>query len=144
MEAWSDSLRLELTPFNVHVTKIRPGQISTQIQSEWSNSYIRNYAAAPDQIRQLYGADKFSDKVVETFKKMAGGGMMSPPSLVVESLKDILALQEEAKIEPYYWIGSDARALWRALHILPTAVADTIKSSAIQFLPEEPYKSKQL
>jgi catechol 2,3-dioxygenase-like lactoylglutathione lyase family enzyme len=135
VEAWSDSLRLELLPFNLHVIKVRPGQIRTQIQSEWFDSYTKNYEAAPGQIRQLYGADKFSDKVADAATKMSDTEM-SHPSLVVRSLQDILALQEEAKIEPYYWIGSDAHTFWRALHILPTPVADTIKSAMVHFLPE--------
>ena len=39
VEAWSDSLRLELKeqPFNIAVVKIRPGQFSTTIQSSWVN-----------------------------------------------------------------------------------------------------------
>lgn len=137
VEAWSDSLRLELKPFNIHVVKIRPGQIDTQIQTDWSVNYLKHFDAAPESIRQLYGADDFrgdTAKVTETMGKTKG----APPSLVIDSLKDILALQTDATIKPYYWIGPDAHTFWRALHTLPASVVDTIKAGKMHFKPIQP------
>jgi NAD(P)-dependent dehydrogenase (short-subunit alcohol dehydrogenase family)/catechol 2,3-dioxygenase-like lactoylglutathione lyase family enzyme len=137
VEAWSDSLRLEVKPFGIHVVKIRPGAISTQIQNDWGSHYLQNFDAAPDAIRQLYGADDFRARAAN-FTKSNGTKQMTPPSLVVASLVDILALQtQNAALEPYYWIGSDAHTIWRALHTLPTSVVDTVKA-AMQFDPVQP------
>jgi NAD(P)-dependent dehydrogenase (short-subunit alcohol dehydrogenase family)/catechol 2,3-dioxygenase-like lactoylglutathione lyase family enzyme len=137
IEAWSDSLRIELKPFNISVVKIRPGQIDTQIQKDYAINLLKNYARAPTAIRELYGGDKYSDYVKSFFEGLSISGMKIPKaSLVVDALMDMMSI-DKSKLEPYYWIGQDAQTLWRALHSLPTAVTDTMKSTFLTMAPIE-------
>lgn len=134
VEAFSDSLRIELGPFNVHVSKIRPGQISTQIQSDYIDNLLKNYAKAPATVRDLYGGDEYAAKVSKTFEAFGASDNMAKPSLVVDSLTDLLAKRGD-KLKAAYWIGSDAHTLWRALHTLPTAVTDSVKRGVLHIAP---------
>jgi catechol 2,3-dioxygenase-like lactoylglutathione lyase family enzyme len=137
VEAWSDSLRLELKPFNISVVKIRPGQIDTQIQKDYGINLLKNYARAPTAIRELYGGDKYSDAVKSVFEGMSISGIVLPKaSLVVDALMDMMSMAK-SKLEPYYWIGQDAHTLFRALHVLPTAVSDTMKINYLTIAPVE-------
>jgi len=134
VEAWSDSIRLELQPFNISVVKVRPGQIGTLIQKDWAVNLLKNYAQAPRQIRELYGEDEFSNKVASAFQTLAASSNMTEPMLVVDSLMDMISMRQSA-LRQYYWIGRDAHTLFRALHSLPTAVADTLKKRKLYFAP---------
>lgn len=137
VEAWSDSIRLELQSFNINVVKVRPGQFSTEIQKDWAENLIKNYSAAPNQIHEWYGGDAFRDKVVGLFQSAAASSTPLPePTLVVDALTDMLKMKQ-SKLEPYYWIGQDAHTLWRALHSLPTSVSDLMKLSLFHFRPVE-------
>ncbi|GAX14213.1 3-hydroxybutyrate dehydrogenase [Fistulifera solaris] len=136
VEAWSDALRTELAPFDIAVTKIRPGQIRTQIQVDWQTNYVKNFDAAPTTIQELYGGGAFRNQVLDTFQNInkQSSAIIGDPSMVIEVLNDILTLPSN-EIEPYYWVGSDAKILWRALSMLPVAVADTIKRAIFHFAP---------
>eukprot|EP00545_Synedropsis_sp_CCMP1620_P011560 CAMPEP_0119006496 /NCGR_PEP_ID=MMETSP1176-20130426/2323_1 /TAXON_ID=265551 /ORGANISM="Synedropsis recta cf, Strain CCMP1620" /LENGTH=658 /DNA_ID=CAMNT_0006958409 /DNA_START=69 /DNA_END=2045 /DNA_ORIENTATION=+ len=125
VEGWSDSLRLELEAFNIKVVKIRPGQISTAIQTDYSSNLLKNYKAAPSQIRDLYGGDAYGDKVSKIFEGIAAGPQ-SKPSLVTDTLTEILEMRG-SKLAPSYWVGNDAHTLWRAFHSLPATVGDSVK-----------------
>lgn len=133
VEGWSDSLRIELEPFGIQVTKIRPGAIATDIQSDWQRNYLSNLAAAPEITREYYGGSAFETYVKDQFE--ANFGNESPPSLVVESLLDLITLKPDVELEPYYWVGNDAQTFWRALASVPTKVSDAVKR-ALALLPQ--------
>lgn len=140
VEGWSDSLRLELAPMGIAVVKVRPGQISTQIQTDWVDNYLKNYQQAPAYIRELYGGDAYSDRVAEFFASTQASNNLTGPSLVVEALEDMLSM-EQHRLQPDYWLGSDAHTFWRAMHTLPAQVADGFKSIISPFRiapPERP------
>ena len=132
IEAWSDSIRLELEPFHIKVIKIRPGQFNTQIQRNWATSYMENFAKAPPSIQALYGGDKFVANVTKVLDGMGTPGNESPPEIVVEALVRVLKSSHHA-LKASYLIGTDAQVLWRAFHSLPTAVSDTIKQNMMRF-----------
>lgn len=135
VEAWSDTLRLELEPFNVVVSKIRPGPIKTQIQNDFQTNFINNFDAAPSPIKDLYGGEEFRSKILSVFQSM-DPKQMGDPALVVETLKDMLTMPKH-KVKPHYWVGADANTYWKALTILPTSVSDTIKRNFFRFSPIE-------
>lgn len=137
VEAWSDSLRIELKSFGIEVTKVRPGSIKTEIQNDWQRNFVKNLTAAPTVVRQYYGGGAFDMSVQEQFDNTSDN--FSPPSIVVDSLVDLLTLRPDVKLEPYYWVGNDAHTFWKALANLPTKVSDVIKSS-LTFQPQQPYK----
>jgi len=135
VEAWSDSLRLELEPFRISVVNVRPGQISTSIQQDWTTNLLKNYETAPPQIRELYGEERYSDMIRKVFEFFAkGGNTLTQPKVGVDALLDTIHTPQR-KLQSCYWIGSDAHTLWRALHVLPASVADTVKRGILHFAP---------
>ena len=131
VEAWSDSLRVELKSFNIDVVKVRPGQINTAIQKDWTDQYLRGFENAPASIRELYGGKEFVTKVKTLFDSMT---VATPPEIVVDSLVDILDLPSH-KLKASYWVGLDAWTLFRAMATLPTAAVDRIKHSLLHLTP---------
>jgi len=124
VEAWSDSMRIELEPFHIKVVKIRPGQTNTQIQSDWGTTYLANFAKAPLRIQELYGGVAFVMGVKEILAGM--GDSAAPPSMVVDVLVKTLTAPH-SKLKPAYFVGNDAHGLWRALEALPSHIVDSIK-----------------
>jgi NAD(P)-dependent dehydrogenase (short-subunit alcohol dehydrogenase family)/predicted lactoylglutathione lyase len=141
IEAWSDSLRLELLPFHIHVVKIRPGQVSTQMQNDWRDRLLQNYDHAPAMIREhLYGGNTYRQKVQSVLDSMTASSSstsLTHPMHVVQVLLDIVVCtQDLTTLKPHYWIGDDAHTFWKALHLLPTSVADSVKRGLLHFHPE--------
>lgn len=126
VEAWSDSLRLELEPFHIKVIKIRPGQANTQIQKNWAITYLQNFATAPTPIQELYGGDAFVTGVKKVLQSMGDGSSASPPELVVDMLVQTLKMPH-FRLKAAYFVGADAQTVWRACGALPVTVSDTIK-----------------
>lgn len=135
VEAWSDSLRLELASFNISVVKIRPGQFSTTIQSNWANGFTKQYLNASPQVKRLYGGESYTKKVEDTFKGL-DENVMGKPKDAVDAMVELLTAKKLSDLDAYYWLGSDAKTFWRALAALPTKVSDSLKS-AISILPIE-------
>jgi len=137
LEAWSDSLRIEMAPFNIKVVKIRPGQFSTAIQKNWADGFTKQYLNASPQLKGLYGGQAYSKKVEDTFKGFGDDpASMGDPSHAVDELVDLLTAKKLTDLAPYYWLGSDAKTFWRALAALPTHISDSLKS-AISISPVE-------
>lgn len=100
VEAWSDSLRLELAPFNIKVIKIRPGQFSTSIQSIYRKRFEENYQKSSDQVKSIYGGDSHAVKISNTFKGTQDGA--SDPMNAVKVLLSLIS-SDLNKLKPYYW-----------------------------------------
>jgi NAD(P)-dependent dehydrogenase (short-subunit alcohol dehydrogenase family) len=126
VEAWSDSLRIELAPFGVHVVKVRPGQTSTAIQEAWASNCIANFEAAPDSVQRLYGGKAWLESLQKAFG--SGGAMsnssMTTPEVVVEILREILVIPEP---KASYWTGNDAKTMFKALYSLPSPIVESAK-----------------
>jgi catechol 2,3-dioxygenase-like lactoylglutathione lyase family enzyme len=123
--------------FGIEVTKIRPGQISTNIHNDWATNLLTNYQKAPTVIRDWYGHKAYSENVVGVFEASSKNGTsasMAKASLATNSLMDLLTSTSKP-LKPYYWIGRDAHTFWKALHLLPTTVADTLKNGTVWVSP---------
>ena len=99
VEAWSDSLRLELKAFNIKVVKIRPGQFSTSIQSIFGERFVENYQNSSDQVKSIYGSSH-GEKISNTFS-----GFKDSSADPMDAVNNILNLvsADLNKLEPYYW-----------------------------------------
>lgn len=135
VEGWSDALALELEHFNVQVVKIRPGRFQTDIQTDFMENFIQNFQTAPDQIRNLYGNAAYTD-VLKTASSTLSDGLATPKELV-DLMTELLLQNDNNKLESSYFVGRDAKTLWRALTVLPTPVAKTIKF-LLSFSPQGP------
>jgi catechol 2,3-dioxygenase-like lactoylglutathione lyase family enzyme len=136
VEAWSDALRLELALFNMKVVKIRPAQFDTSIHSDYNSRMVKNFRNAPQQVQNMYGGEDYVKNVVNKLES----SNLEPANDVVDAVLGIIEMRL-CSLEPYYWLGSDAHTLWKALHHLPTNVADTVKRIVLQiktFQPTQP------
>ena len=127
VEAWSDSLRIELEPFNIAVVKIRPGQVGTDIQREFFVSLIRNFDSAPSYVHELYGGKDVYRKVLENVKESVGNSpLVSDPSIVIDLMLRVVMAPNE-KVNACYWVGNDAHTLWKAFYSLPASASHSLK-----------------
>ena len=139
VEAWSDSLRQELVNFNIKVVKIRPGQFSTDIQKAWAERLVINYLNSSQQVRDLYGQEAWAENARKTMKDM--GENEGNPHHVVEVLVSLLAKDSNLnELKPHYWLGDDAKTIWRALAAVPTEVSDSVK----RYLSFKPIQTKEV
>jgi len=115
VEAITDSLRIELSPFEVEVVAVEPGGIRTPI---WDKGAARDASAREDdgnaETRALYAP---LVRLLEKLNQKPGG---LPPEAVAEVVRDAL---ESSKPKNRYLVGNDAKALnW--LERLPDALRD--------------------
>jgi NAD(P)-dependent dehydrogenase (short-subunit alcohol dehydrogenase family) len=100
LEAYSDSLRMEVRSFGIDVIVIEPGGI----QSEWGDIAINNMiklSADTAYQRLIDGAVRMTEKM-KTNKKAA-----APPSLIAELiLKAIIAAEPRARYSAGYMSGT--------------------------------------
>ncbi|REL35992.1 oxidoreductase [Thalassotalea euphylliae] len=64
LEGWSDSLRVELKPFNIDVVIIEPGAISTEFNDVSLNPLVENYGDGPyrDMVNSLAEFSRDAEK----------------------------------------------------------------------------------
>ena len=64
LEGWSDSLRVELKPFNIDVVIIEPGAISTEFNDVSLNPLVENYGNGPyrDMVNSLAEFSRDAEK----------------------------------------------------------------------------------
>jgi NAD(P)-dependent dehydrogenase (short-subunit alcohol dehydrogenase family) len=108
VEGLSDSLRLELKPFGIHVVVIQPGAIRT----EWSGIAAR-------QLRETSGGTAYAKQARLMGRVLEGGGraerMMSPPAVVADAVaKAVTARRPRTR----YAVGMGARPLLAARRLL--------------------------
>lgn len=133
VEAWSDSLRLELAPFNLKTVKVRPGGFGTPMMDHWAKIFVSKYQQSSKQVQDLFGGKAYEDKLVKFFESDMFKGASSPVG-AVNSLADIIFMKHHT-LEPYYCLGNDSKTFFKALHCLPANVADTVKQSINVFGP---------
>ena len=99
LEAITDSLRIELAPFGVHVSIVEPGTIATPM---WTKPQ-RAVESLPPEAAQLYGEriDKFRKLAA---KRSAGKGV--PPEEVAKAIEHALTA---SRPKTRYLVGRDAK-----------------------------------
>lgn len=83
LEGWSDSLRLDLAPFNIHVVVLEPGII----QTEWGAVMLDNMLKFSG--KGVYGA--MAHKIAAALKKMNDNGQGSKPDVIASAVRKIIA-----------------------------------------------------
>jgi NAD(P)-dependent dehydrogenase (short-subunit alcohol dehydrogenase family) len=124
LEGWSETLRLELKPFGIHVVLIEPGAFETDI-------WTRN--AAVSQRTRALGADPQSPegaRIARWRKSLEPRKQRANPQLVAELLLSIL---KSTKPRLRYSFGTDAWAGLVMRTLLPWSVFERmlIKASGI-------------
>ncbi|XP_076858809.1 retinol dehydrogenase 7-like [Brachyhypopomus gauderio] len=124
VEAFNDSLRIEMAPFGVKVLCIEPGFFKTGVTDTdvIQKSAQKLWDRLPQDVKDSYGSD-YMDRVKvmmkKKFVKMLDGDLMK----VVRSMEHaIAAVHPRTRYSP----GWDAKLYWLPLSYLPTWIADPI------------------
>lgn len=119
LEALTDSLRMELQPWGIHVVSIEPGTVATPI---WETSVTRAQHIldnAPEAMDSLYG--ELMRKQVVSAEKAARKGIA--PERVAEVIARALTIQ---KPKTRYLVGPDARFAGNWFVRLPDRLKDRL------------------
>jgi NAD(P)-dependent dehydrogenase (short-subunit alcohol dehydrogenase family) len=122
MEALTDSLRLELRPWNIRVSIVEPGTIATPI---WRKSLAAADEIArdlPERARQLYGP------AIASMRRISAARTPIPAQAVAEAVEHALTAKRP---RTRYVVGRDAR-LRKMLELLPDRTRDWLISRRLR------------
>jgi NAD(P)-dependent dehydrogenase (short-subunit alcohol dehydrogenase family) len=119
LEAVGDVLRMELSPWGIHVSLIEPGSIATPLWDRGQREADDFLAAADEQHKTLYGKAIATGR--EVARKTAARGI--PPQKVAEAIEAALTARHP---RPRYLVGVDARAQAGLKALVPTRVLDRL------------------
>lgn len=122
LEALSDSLRRELSPWELEVVLIEPGRITTPIWEKSVQAADRLSQKLPPQAWELYG--HAMSQVRE--RALAGVTQGTPPEAVAEVVVKALTA---ARPKPRYLIGRDARRANLLAKLVPDSWLDRLLAS---------------
>ncbi|XP_028256689.1 retinol dehydrogenase 7-like [Parambassis ranga] len=124
VEAFNDSLRINMAPFGVRVLCIEPGFFKTNVTD--SNILSKNvqmlWDRLPNDVRDDYGPEYLQKALAMISEKL---GKMSDADLmkVVSSMEHaVSAVRPRTRYSP----GWDAKFFWLPLSYMPTRVSDYI------------------
>ncbi len=117
IEAFSDSLRLELSPWGMHVSVIEPGAIATPMFEKGQTNAERSIAQASQQEIELYGSA--IDAVRTVFGNMEKSAV--PPERVAKAIHRALTAKRP---RTRYVVGPDAKVQSLLASVLPDRVRD--------------------
>ncbi|KAL3045777.1 hypothetical protein OYC64_013935 [Pagothenia borchgrevinki] len=127
VEAFNDSLRLNMAPFGVKVLCIEPGFFKTNVTD--SAILTRNvkdlWEKIPQEVRDDYGTE-FLEKSIAVLKdkveKISDGDLMKVVGCMEHAVS---AVRPRHRYSP----GWDAKLFWLPLSYMPTCVSDYIMTS---------------
>jgi NAD(P)-dependent dehydrogenase (short-subunit alcohol dehydrogenase family) len=118
LEAFTDSLRVELRPFGIAVTVIEPGTIATPIWRKGGERFQELAAQMPHELTELYGTR------MEAFREAAASARQrAEPADKVARVVERALTEERPKAR--YVVGRDA---WRRALVerLPAGLRDRV------------------
>jgi NAD(P)-dependent dehydrogenase (short-subunit alcohol dehydrogenase family) len=116
VEAITDSLRVELKPFGIHVAAVEPGSIRTQIWEKGHQRDTQRKGRDDARLRKLYAP------LVGLLEKLNAREGTLPPERVAEAIADALSAKRPRN---RYLVGMDARSL-SVLDKLPEGLRDRL------------------
>ncbi|XP_064257333.1 retinol dehydrogenase 16-like [Passer domesticus] len=125
VEAFSDSLRLEMRNFGVKVCVIEPGYFKTMITNveNLEKNFYASWEKLPAEIKASYGEGYLKDFVATL--KLLQKGYNTDLSLVTNCMEHALtSLHPRSR----YSAGWDAKLLYLPLSYLPSALSDALFS----------------
>ncbi|XP_054636600.1 retinol dehydrogenase 7-like [Dunckerocampus dactyliophorus] len=124
VEAFNDSLRLNMAPFGVKVLCIEPGFFKTNVTDTaiLSKNVKSLWDKMPQEVRDDYGPDylqKALDLISDTVAKISDGDLMKVVSCMEHAIS---AVRPRTRYSP----GWDAKLFWLPLSYMPTFISDYI------------------
>jgi NAD(P)-dependent dehydrogenase (short-subunit alcohol dehydrogenase family) len=123
VEGLSDSLRMELAPFGIHVVVIQPGSIST----DWG-------PIAAEQVLELSGSGPYAEQAVRSATVLArqteGRPTGSSPDVVARA---VVAAATARRPRTRYRVGAYAKQVTAARKLLPDRLWDRTLTASYDF-----------
>jgi NAD(P)-dependent dehydrogenase (short-subunit alcohol dehydrogenase family) len=125
MEALTDSLRLELARWDIHVSIVEPGSIATPIWDKSGPDFDRLTNAMSDEGKSRYG------KIIETGRKIAAAQNRRgiPPEKVAKVVEHALT---SSRPRTRYLVGRDAQVRARVEALIPDKVRDKVVARVLR------------
>ena len=117
LEALTDSLRVELAPFGIHVSILEPGNIKTPIWDKGVQASRHIFDNLPDQAQRLYGS--MVDAVNRIAEKLGQEG--DPPVKVAEAVHHALTAKRP---RTRYRMGKHSLTTKLAAQFIPDKTRD--------------------
>ncbi len=121
IEALSDTMRLELKPFNIDVVIIEPGPISSKFIAHALEAFDRNIDEATSHYRETYVQQR------KRLQKTKPGRFKLPPEAVLEKLVHAV---ESPKPKIRYTVTTPTLVMTWAKRLLPPRMLDRIIDKA--------------
>lgn len=121
LEALSDSLRLEIRPWGMHVSLVEPGAVKTPIWEKSLKAALSLEARMPEAVNTLYGP------ALKAIKKAVENPSGISAETVAQSISHALT---SSKPKTRYLLGRDAKMMAR-IGKLPTALRDRLVASQL-------------
>jgi len=119
LEALSDSLRVELRPWQIPVSVIRPGQVRTSIFDKARDALSRRQQHIPEQLKEGY--DTLYARTAQ-FNERGAKSHTSPEQVARIVLRAITAKRPR----PHYHVGLDAHAMRVINAVFPQRLIDRV------------------
>lgn len=122
VEAFNDSLRLNMAPFGVKVCCIEPGFFKTNVtdQTLVKNNVQKLWARLPQETKDDYGEEYlpiFYESLDQRFKQLIDADLMKVVSCMEHAIS---AVHPRTRYSP----GWDAKTIWLPLSYMPTCITD--------------------
>ncbi|XP_034403528.1 retinol dehydrogenase 7-like [Cyclopterus lumpus] len=124
VEAFNDSLRLNMAPFGVKVLCIEPGFFKTNVTDTTilSNNVRKMWERLPQDMKDVYGTEylqKALELLANKVAKLSDGDLMKVVSCMEHAIS---AVRPRTRYSP----GWDAKLFWLPLSYMPTCISDYI------------------
>jgi NAD(P)-dependent dehydrogenase (short-subunit alcohol dehydrogenase family) len=125
LEAMSDSLRREISPFGVQVVVVEPGAVRTEMADRAiANAHVLALAMTPEQSRRYAGLVQATTAQTASFTKSG---------LSADAAAEVIAMAVTArKPRTRYTIGRDAALLTFLARMLPDRTLDRVFAAALR------------
>jgi NAD(P)-dependent dehydrogenase (short-subunit alcohol dehydrogenase family) len=137
MEALSDSLRMELRPWGIHVALIEPGSIATLLWERGRAAADGLLAKLPPRAEQLYGGA--INAMREASAKFEKQGI--PPDKVAKAIAHALTAKTP---KTRYLVGMDAHAQAILATIVPDRLMDRLMAWQLKLAKNAPEAASAL
>jgi len=127
LEALSDTLRVELRPWRISVSLIRPGQVRTSIFSKARESLSRRRLDIPEDLKSGYD---IMHARAEDFNERGAKSTTSPEKVA----QVVLRALEARRPKTHYLVGMDARGLQLINRLVPQRLFDSALARVIRAL----------
>ncbi|CAE8622162.1 unnamed protein product [Polarella glacialis] len=121
LEAYSDTLRVDMMPWDVKVAIIEPGTMKTPLALGRWGSWFKTFQEAPVDRRKPYGDAWATARMTDGTKRLEQ--IASDPMITVADIMDAIQSRQP---KTHYRCGGAAKYFWWPLSNLPVGMRDAV------------------